>query len=188
MAVAGLWVRGHWVADEVGWSRWRLDSATERQAGLSFVSSGGGVLVRMHSFRRVIAEPAELARVRRESSRHRQWTWKRWPDPLYPAGSTAPTALNRVGIYLQLDAQSGAWGWQRAGYVAVPNWLLAGGCAALPGCRAVRRWRRRRRGPNDGSPCPTCGYDLRATPGRCPECGVEPARGGADSVGRPTAA
>jgi hypothetical protein len=55
-------------------------------------------------------------------------------------------------------------------YVGVPYWLLAG--VTLPVAVVATMWRRhRRRGPRAGM-CPGCGYDLRATPDRCPECGA----------------
>jgi hypothetical protein len=46
--------------------------------------------------------------------------------------------------------------------VAMPFWLPAQ-------IRAQRREKRERLGK-----CGQCGYDLRATPGRCPECGTVP--------------
>lgn len=52
---------------------------------------------------------------------------------------------------------------------AVPYWLplmITAVPAALVIARLVRRASRRRRGL-----CPGCGYDLRATAERCPECG-----------------
>jgi hypothetical protein len=49
-------------------------------------------------------------------------------------------------------------------------WPLAVLTAVLP---ALRAWRavKRRRATGPGK-CRRCGYDLRATPDRCPECGT----------------
>jgi hypothetical protein len=60
--------------------------------------------------------------------------------------------------------------WGRTYLVTAPAWAMILAFAVLPLLRLARRLRRR---PPVGQ-CPTCGYDLRATPGRCPECGAVP--------------
>jgi len=64
----------------------------------------------------------------------------------------------------------------------VPLWFLVAVAAALPATKilvslaTLRRRRRKERGL-----CLTCGYDLRATPDRCPECGKLPEQAEAKS-------
>ena len=62
-----------------------------------------------------------------------------------------------------------------ARHLAIPMVYLAALFAVLPAGHFLR-WRRRHRARRriGAQLCPTCGYDLRATPGRCPECGAVP--------------
>jgi hypothetical protein len=55
--------------------------------------------------------------------------------------------------------------------LALPWWLLSLLFALRPALLLRRRLARRHHRPGH---CPTCGYDLRATPTRCPECGTSP--------------
>jgi hypothetical protein len=54
--------------------------------------------------------------------------------------------------------------------VVIPLWAIATPFAALAGFGAMRLRARRSRARQ--GLCPTCGYDCRATPDRCPECGA----------------
>jgi hypothetical protein len=55
-------------------------------------------------------------------------------------------------------------------WVYVPHYAVVVAAGILPVARLLRL-RRRRRTDLRGL-CPSCGYDLRATPDRCPECGT----------------
>jgi hypothetical protein len=74
--------------------------------------------------------------------------------------------------YVRAGGGTGVGGPSTVYHLNVPYWLAVAAAAVPPGLW-VRAWLKRRR--SQGL-CPTCGYDLRATPERCPECGTIPAK------------
>ena len=72
------------------------------------------------------------------------------------AGGTTPDSIAGGGVLYRLD---------------LPYWFIAALTGVLPEIRLCKR--RRPFGPGY---CARCGYDLRATPDRCPECGTVPAK------------
>jgi hypothetical protein len=57
-------------------------------------------------------------------------------------------------------------------HVAAPAWLVAPVLAAWPVTSVALLIRRIRRRKHRAGCCKWCGYDLRATPEQCPECGA----------------
>jgi hypothetical protein len=77
----------------------------------------------------------------------------------------APTWLNCVGFHW-VEYRNGGINPGTYRSVALPLWFAAILSGLTPAARLYGCVRRPRAGH-----CSQCGYDLRATPGRCPECG-----------------
>jgi hypothetical protein len=177
MATAALWVRGYLVSDRFifQWyedlgdrSYWAQDVIKCGRGGIGFnriVQSGERFPASGPSYRAAheaaygswpihTSMPAEYPNFHFRANDEPIWGFKRgafaYPEP----GHARPRA----------------YGWQ----VVVPLWVVLAPTMVLP---ALWGWKYRRLRKRDQmGRCPTCGYDLRATPERCPECGTIPAR------------
>lgn len=88
------------------------------------------------------------------------------PNPLYTGLIGLSGPVNRFGWRRWSDVTPST---QTRYFVAeVPYWTLAVMFAVFPSIGVIRWWRARR---FPAGSCPTCGYDLRASRDRCPECG-----------------
>ena len=112
-----------------------------------------------------------------------QWSDRWWRPAGGRSAALEPTGMryekdvpwrlpvNRLGFGFGKTTMTGNLGMDE--WWAVPLWLVALVAGAAPAAgwavRRLRRMRERRVGC-----CRGCGYDLRATPLRCPECGRAP--------------
>jgi hypothetical protein len=84
---------------------------------------------------------------------------------------TGRSLWNRMGFCLYETGTGASFYDEIERGATIPAWLPVLVFLALPLVRGLRLYRScRRHGPGL---CRSCGYDLRATPGRCPECGLE---------------
>jgi hypothetical protein len=167
VATAALWVRSYRVADGASWQ--------EHGRNYSFhAMCGGAVFHCQYGDYRPGYDAYQYPHPER-------MTWSSYANPDYSVTewrSSEEAVGPRYRLLgfayehrtwpagTELIAGGGRWTAVRSWMIAIPAWAIVGVFAVLPLAWVRRRWRRPRAGC-----CGKCGYDLRATPGRCPECG-----------------
>jgi hypothetical protein len=167
VAACALWVRSYFVSDWLAHRRLDRNSDTLRTAELHLRTGAGHASVALSRDNSLdVSDDAQ----RSSPDTAPGWFWAadRVSNPAGPAADR-PSLFGRLGF-----ATTRAEGVMPDSYdyasASFPLWALALGLAVPPTLYAratIRRARRTRAGY-----CPRCGYDLRATPDRCPECGT----------------
>jgi hypothetical protein len=143
--VLSLWVRSYWVWDEFAWQR-----PTQRDV----ITSVGGRIT-WYS----ISGPTFEARQPYFISR----------PPMLRDNTVGGISTGHLFTFelRTIRTRGGIWR-----FVGIPYWSLFLPLGLLPLLRLIQQ--RRIRGLAARGLCTICGYDLRATPDRCPECGTVP--------------
>jgi hypothetical protein len=184
VALTALWVRGRSTADIFHWtgasrrgqevtiferhltfsggSAWWWDRTVRTSYGSSDDASLIVRLADQPSFGHM-TRPAFAIRSPREG-----WTWLGFEGSR--RSSAVPTGVSQLSGAVVATAGS-----DEMVTLLVPLWSLTAPAAVPPILWLARRGHRRRRRRQRLGLCVACGYDIRATPDRCPECGRSPA-------------
>jgi hypothetical protein len=169
ISLATLWVRSYWVADEVDYDiSWKCNS-TFRGSTVGIASGKGHLELDLYYLSMVSS--VSLGKEASPRWRHTSQSQFTWPGDF--------AERSRLGFYVTETSEAAFSGVIRPEdtfleehHYGLPDWFPMLPLLALPACTFVRRMKnrhrsaRRRRGL-----CTHCGYDLRMTQDRCPECG-----------------
>lgn len=156
-----------WVRSRMAWDRLNRDELTDsgttwRRAWTRVDSSAGRIDLSLS--RETRSNRSQLAYLQ-ASSPEFYWSVRK--------GSNSMPTDSKVSRFLGLFGQMERGPERLFVRLIVPYWMLAVSFAVLPFVTVIRskrrRWKQKRLA---GGLCEACGYDLRATPQRCPECGT----------------
>lgn len=168
-----IWARSFWRSDCFAWTAVSADHRVVNNYRLA--SSPGHIVFHNYSERAVARDarfPVESEALKFVSEAPRPLNSKGMAPVLRPIGIT----YSRIGMTLPVVSSQ-------------PRWAIEADCSdvmiavrfptllcivALPwACYFIAVVRSRRRTTKNGIICVVCGYDLRASKDRCPECGKE---------------
>ena len=144
ISVVVLWVRSYWQEYWVG------GVTTKQTPGLYHESLSIGCARGLLIFHRLSGVAVE----------DRHWVFYSFPAEAFRADSDYARGMFGFRIYHSPFAQT---------IVHIPMWSLLAIMLAIPIWHLRKEWAARLSRPRGH--CRHCGYDLRATPERCPECG-----------------
>jgi hypothetical protein len=124
---------------------------------------------------RLTFQDAEKSSETVERSRRGRWCWVDSPAPSSSGRYEAEERYGGFGVTTFETVRSTGSVWSVA-TVSLPYWVAALITGVAPGRWTARRFRRHRHEARRAAGlCPSCSCYLRASPGRCPECGAVPA-------------
>ena len=183
-AGAYMWVRSHSIAERWGWATFRQDGKDTRLVDIALWSSKGGIGMYRNDYLNLRSTIAGWPFYHDTNNVMTDYPYiaisaKGIPETRWKLGDFAycRSVLDREKLKMEMNGQTFYNGDENvATSVVVPWWsfCVIGAVLPLVATRRLIRTRRWRKQKRDGL-CTNCGYDLRATPGRCPECGYVPA-------------
>ena len=190
VALAAATVRSFWIQDRFRWMHSDFHGRTWTMSDADLWVNRGHVVVAWSRRELTYHSDDALSEMLSHHTDRPGRLWRKWhgheSTPAAPPAARSGTVWGRLGFVGRRDRSVSPSSKPRPGQepvrsgvyeeteYAAPLWPAALLLALHPALWSVRQWRRatvRRR--SRAGLCTRCGYDLRASPGTCPECGAQ---------------